>query len=47
MKKVFVLSLSMMLLAFTSIAQRYAIIDTKYILGKIPEYVDADKSYRL
>lgn len=43
MKKVFVLSLSMMLLAFTSIAQRYAIIDTKYILGKIPEYVDADK----
>ena len=24
-------------------AQRYAIIDTKYILGKMPEYVDADK----
>jgi outer membrane protein len=24
-------------------AQRYAIIDTKYILSKLPEYVDADK----
>lgn len=24
-------------------AQRYAIIDTKYILNKMPEYVDADK----
>ena len=24
-------------------AQRYAIIDTKYILNKLPEYVDADK----
>ena len=24
-------------------AQKYAIIDTKYILGKLPEYVDADK----
>jgi outer membrane protein len=26
-----------------STAQKYAIIDTKYILGKMPEYVDADK----
>jgi outer membrane protein len=24
-------------------AQRYSIIDTKYILSKLPEYVDADK----
>ena len=24
-------------------SQKYAIIDTKYILGKMPEYVDADK----
>lgn len=24
-------------------AQKYAVIDTKYILSKIPEYVDADK----
>ena len=29
--------------AFTAQAQRYAIIDTKYILNKIPEYRDADK----
>src|SRR6476620_8336084 len=43
MKKIFVLSLSLMLLSFASFAQRYAIIDTKYILGKMPEYVDADK----
>src|SRR6201995_2494851 len=27
----------------TASAQRYAIIDTKYILSKMPEYVDADK----
>ncbi len=27
----------------TTQAQRYAIIDTKYILGKLPEYVNADK----
>ena len=29
--------------AFSSQAQKYAIIDTKYILSKMPEYVDADK----
>ena len=28
-------------------AQRYAIIDTKYILSKIPDYVDADKKLQL
>ena len=42
MKKI----LFVMLLAvgFTSVnAQQYAIIDTKYILSKLPEYVDADK----
>ena len=27
----------------TTQAQKYAIIDTKYILSKLPEYVDADK----
>ncbi len=32
-----------MLFAFSATAQRYAVIDTKYILGKMPEYVDADK----
>ena len=29
--------------AVYSQAQKYAIIDTKYILNKMPEYVDADK----
>lgn len=29
--------------SFSAQAQKYAIIDTKYILGKMPEYVDADK----
>ncbi len=29
--------------SFSAQAQKYAIIDTKYILGRMPEYVDADK----
>jgi outer membrane protein len=29
--------------AVATYAQKYAIIDTKYILSKLPEYVDADK----
>jgi outer membrane protein len=42
MKKTVLLSIAVLGLAFASYAQRYAIIDTKYILGKIPEYKDAD-----
>ncbi len=43
MKK-FLLIASVMLVAFASQAQgRYAIIDTKYILDKMPEYKDAQK----
>lgn len=42
MKKTLLLSIAVLGLAFASYAQRYAIIDTKYILGKIPEYKDAD-----
>jgi outer membrane protein len=42
MKKTLLLSIAFLGLAFASHAQRYAIIDTKYILGKIPEYRDAD-----
>lgn len=30
-----------------SFAQKYAIIDTRYILNKIPEYTDADKKLQL
>ena len=43
MKKFFLVATSFVLFTFASYAQRYAIIDTKYILSKMPEYVDADK----
>jgi len=43
MKKFFLITATFMLFTVSSYAQRYAIIDTKYILGKMPEYVDADK----
>ncbi|MFT4153874.1 OmpH family outer membrane protein [Parafilimonas sp.] len=43
MKKIFVAILFAAGFAGSAHAQRYAIIDTKYILGKMPEYVDADK----
>lgn len=43
MKNIFFASLFMLAGTLTVQAQRYAIIDTKYILGKLPEYVDADK----
>jgi outer membrane protein len=42
MKKTLLLSIAVLGLALAGYAQRYAIIDTKYILGKIPEYRDAD-----
>lgn len=44
MKKVLLLAFSFMLLAVGVQAQRYAIIDTKYILDKMPEYNAAQKS---
>ncbi len=43
MKKIFLLVFSIVMLTVTANAQRYAIIDTKYILDKIPEYKEADK----
>ena len=43
MKKTILLSITLLGMAFATQAQRYAIIDTKYILNKIPEYRDADK----
>ena len=43
MKKIFLLAVfSFMLVAFAG-AQKYAIIDTKYILDKLPEYKTAQK----
>ena len=43
MKKTLLLSVAFLAFAMATQAQRYAIIDTKYILSKIPEYKDADK----
>lgn len=47
MKKTLLLLIALVGLTITSQAQRYAIIDTKYILSKIPEYRDADKKLQL
>ncbi len=43
MKKLLFITVTFILIALGSHAQRYAIIDTKFILGKMPDYVDADK----
>jgi outer membrane protein len=42
MKKI-ILALGLLMLGTVTFAQKYAIIDTKYILDKMPEYKDADK----
>lgn len=44
MKKILAALLVTVCLAFTAEAQRYAIVDTKYILDKIPDYKEAQKS---
>jgi len=41
MKKIFGIALALMLAVGFTNAQRYAVIDSKYILEKIPEYKDA------
>ncbi len=43
MKKIFFLAFSLIVATAGVQAQRYAIIDTRYILDKMPEYKDADK----
>jgi outer membrane protein len=43
MKKRLLIALLVFTSAFAANAQRYAIVDTKYILDKIPEYQDAQK----
>ena len=43
MKKVLIVACSFLMIAFTANAQRYAIIDSKYILDKMTEYKDAQK----
>jgi outer membrane protein len=41
MKKIILSSFVLIFISFIATAQRYAIIDTKYILGKIPDYLEA------
>ncbi len=43
MKKILIAVLSFMLLTVAVQAQKYAIIDTRYILDKMPDYNDAQK----
>lgn len=47
MKKLFIVILGCFFLTAASYAQRYAVIDTKYILNKMPEYTDADKKLQM
>jgi outer membrane protein len=44
MKKLFLLAACSFCLVASSFAQRYAIIDTKYILDKMPDYRSAQKN---
>ena len=43
MKKILFIACCMVVTAFTASAQRYAVIDSKYILDKLPEYKEAQK----
>jgi outer membrane protein len=43
MKKILLIAYCLLLFAFSADAQRYAVIDSKYILDKLPEYKEAQK----
>jgi outer membrane protein len=43
MKKILILATCFLLLVTVSNAQRYAVIDSKYILDKLPDYKEAQK----
>ncbi|MBS1946810.1 MAG: OmpH family outer membrane protein [Bacteroidetes bacterium] len=43
MKKLFLIAMASASFAFAANAQRYAVVDTKYILAKMPEYAEAQK----
>lgn len=43
MKKFIVAAIAVLFLSVTASAQRYAVIDSKYILEKLPDYKDAQK----
>ena len=48
MKKISILLVGCILLCLGAVqAQRYAVIDTKYILNKMPEYIQANKQIQL
>lgn len=44
MKKILFIACCLFFIAFTGTAQRYAVIDSKYILDKLPEYKEAQKT---
>ena len=41
MKKIFLIACGTLIFLFNATAQRYAVIDSKYILGKLPDYKEA------
>ncbi|HWR32953.1 MAG TPA: OmpH family outer membrane protein [Chitinophagaceae bacterium] len=43
MKKILIVVCSILFVAFSAGAQKYAIIDTRYILDKMPDYIAAQK----
>lgn len=43
MKKILIAAIGFMMIAATAQAQKYAIIDTRYILDKLPDYKTAQK----
>jgi len=43
MKRIALISVAVLFTALTSFAQRYAFVDTEYILNNIPEYKDAQQ----
>ncbi len=43
MKKIIIIVLTFFCFIMSGNAQRYAIVDTKYILGKMPDYTEAQK----
>ena len=44
MKKILFIACSLLLVSIAGITQRYAVIDSKYILDKLPEYKHAQKT---
>ena len=43
MKKILFIAIAFLMASFQGNAQRYAVIDSKFILEKLPEYKEAQK----